>query len=55
MVSQLRALLDRYRDAGGRYREEVFADCGHSPHLEQPDRFLAVLVDFLEASEAVDQ
>jgi pimeloyl-ACP methyl ester carboxylesterase len=26
---------------------EVLEDCGHSPHLEQPDRTLAILSDFL--------
>lgn len=47
MVSQTRAVLDAYAAHGGRYREEPLADCGHSPHLEQPDRFRALLADFL--------
>jgi hypothetical protein len=25
----------------------VFPDCGHLPHVEQPDRFAAVLGDWL--------
>jgi hypothetical protein len=25
----------------------VFPDCGHLPHVEQPDRFAAVLSDWL--------
>jgi pimeloyl-ACP methyl ester carboxylesterase len=49
MVTQLRAVLDRAA-AGGNVTEEVFADCGHSPHLEQPERFRQVLVRFVEAN-----
>ena len=42
------ATLDRYRAAGGRYEEHLLADCGHSPHLERPDEFLALVTGFLE-------
>lgn len=51
MVSQTRAVLDRYAANGGRYREEVFADCGHSPLVEKPDAFRASLFAFLGAQE----
>jgi pimeloyl-ACP methyl ester carboxylesterase len=47
MVSQIRALLDRYAGRGGSYREEVFADCGHTPHIEKPDEFRRALTEFL--------
>jgi pimeloyl-ACP methyl ester carboxylesterase len=47
MVSQIRALLDEYAAGGGGYREEVFADCGHTPHIEKPDAFRDVLIEFL--------
>jgi pimeloyl-ACP methyl ester carboxylesterase len=47
MVGQMRTVLDRYRAAGGRYEERVLADCGHSPHLEHPDEFNAIVRDFL--------
>jgi pimeloyl-ACP methyl ester carboxylesterase len=47
MVGQTRAVLDRYAAAGGRYREIVFAGCGHSPHVEDPQRFAAVLAEAL--------
>ncbi len=47
MVGQMRAMLDRYRGAGGRYEERVLAGCGHSPHLEHPDEFNAVVGEFL--------
>jgi pimeloyl-ACP methyl ester carboxylesterase len=48
MVSQMRAVLDEYAAAGGKYREEVIPDCGHSPHIERPETFLHLLFDFLE-------
>jgi pimeloyl-ACP methyl ester carboxylesterase len=45
MVAQTRAVLDRYVAAGGTYREVVYAGCGHSPHIERPVDFAAVLLD----------
>lgn len=51
MVSQLRVMLERYGSAGGHVLEERFADCGHSPHLEHPERFRALLGDFVAAVE----
>jgi pimeloyl-ACP methyl ester carboxylesterase len=47
MVSQIRALLEEYAAGGASYREEVFADCGHTPHIEKPDAFGRVLTEFL--------
>jgi pimeloyl-ACP methyl ester carboxylesterase len=47
MVGQMRAVLDRYRAAGGRYEERALAECGHSPHLEHPDEFNAMVGEFL--------
>lgn len=47
MVSQMRSVLDKYQANGGRYREVVFNDCGHSPHLEQPQEFVRELRGFL--------
>jgi pimeloyl-ACP methyl ester carboxylesterase len=44
MVSQLRAVLDA---AGGDYREVVYEDCGHSPHLEHAQRFAEDVRSFL--------
>ena len=35
MVSQVRAVLER----AGEVTEVVYEDCGHSPHLEHPERF----------------
>jgi pimeloyl-ACP methyl ester carboxylesterase len=47
MVSQIRAVLEKYAASGGSYREELFANCGHSPHIEKPDAFQKVLIEFL--------
>lgn len=47
MVSQLRAVLDAYTAAGGQYTEIIFAETGHSPHVERPDEFGAALRQFL--------
>ncbi len=47
MLSQMRAVLDRYAANGGRYQEVVIADAGHSPHIEQPEAFMAALLKHL--------
>jgi pimeloyl-ACP methyl ester carboxylesterase len=47
MVGQMRAVLDRYESAGGRYTEHVLAGCGHSPHLERPAEFTELVAGFL--------
>jgi pimeloyl-ACP methyl ester carboxylesterase len=48
MIDQIRAVLDRYVANGGAYREEVIADAGHSPYLEQPEVFNRLFHAFLE-------
>lgn len=47
MNTQLRNVLDAYKARGGRYREVVLKDVGHSPHIEAPDAFLDELVRFV--------
>jgi pimeloyl-ACP methyl ester carboxylesterase len=47
MVSQMRAVLDAYWKNGGSYKEVVFSNCGHSPHIEKPAEFQQALVEFL--------
>ncbi len=47
MIAQLRAVLDQYARAGGRFEEVVIADCGHSPHLEYPLEVAGLLTQFL--------
>lgn len=39
MVTQPRAVFERY----GNYTEVVYANCGHSAHLEHPKEFRAAL------------
>ena len=46
MVTQTRTVLDRYAANGGRYKEEVFPETGHSPHLEQPEQFQRFVFGF---------
>lgn len=52
MISQTRAVLDQYAANGGSYVEAVFEGVGHSPHLEQPERFAAMLLDHVRAAGA---
>ncbi len=35
-------------------RLELFEDAGHFPHLDEPQRFLDVLLDFIESTEPAD-
>lgn len=35
---------------GGRYRELVLKNCGHSPHLEYPAEFLAALGELIAST-----
>lgn len=39
MVGQTRAVLDKYRAAGGSYQEVVIEDTAHSPYIEKPAEF----------------
>jgi pimeloyl-ACP methyl ester carboxylesterase len=48
MVAQTRAVLDRYAATGGAYREVVFPDVGHSPHVERPQEFVVALLEHLD-------
>jgi pimeloyl-ACP methyl ester carboxylesterase len=50
MVSQTRAVLEAYKANGGNYREEVFEECGHSPHIEKPEEFRRILLASLAGS-----
>jgi pimeloyl-ACP methyl ester carboxylesterase len=47
MVSQTRAVFERYEAAGGAYTEVVYAGCGHSPHVERPTEVAAELLKLL--------
>jgi len=47
MVSQMRKVLEDYASAGGKFQEEVFEGCGHSPHIEAKDKFIDLITSFL--------
>jgi pimeloyl-ACP methyl ester carboxylesterase len=47
MVRQTRAVLDRYAASGGRYREVLLPEVGHSPHVERPHEFAVALLEHL--------
>ncbi len=47
MVSQTRAVLEKYKANGGAYWEKVIADAGHTPFIEKPDEFMALLLAHL--------
>lgn len=40
MVSQTRAVLEKYAANGGSYREVRFEDTGHTPYIEKPEQFM---------------
>lgn len=48
MVSQMRAVLDKYQANGGSYQELVIANTAHGPQIEKPDEFMAALLALLE-------
>ena len=47
MVGQTRAVLQRYAGGGGSFREVVYDNCGHSPHIERPAEFTAELLQLI--------
>jgi pimeloyl-ACP methyl ester carboxylesterase len=50
MVSQIRAVLERYRDAGGRVRVEMFEGSGHFPAIDAAERFSALFFEFVASA-----
>jgi pimeloyl-ACP methyl ester carboxylesterase len=53
MVSQIRTVLERYRDAGGRVTMEIFEGSGHCPAIDAAARWSALFFGFLEQSEQI--
>ncbi len=47
MVGQTRAVLEQYAANGGAYREVVLDGCGHTPYIEKPGEFMALLAEHL--------
>jgi len=52
MVTQIRDVLERYRDAGGRVVMEMFEGSGHFPAIDARERFAEVFFGFLAAAES---
>ena len=50
MVGQTRAVLQKYAAAGGAYWEKVIAETGHTPYVEKPDEFMALLLKHLQST-----
>jgi pimeloyl-ACP methyl ester carboxylesterase len=48
MVTQTRAVLDRYAATGGAYREVLLPGVGHAPHVERPQEFVVALLEHLD-------
>lgn len=51
MVSQIRAVLERYREAGGRAEMEIFEGSGHFPAIDAAERWSATFFGFLDSVE----
>jgi pimeloyl-ACP methyl ester carboxylesterase len=47
MVSQTRAVLEKYKQNGGSYQEVVIEKAGHSPYLQKPEEFNSSFFAFL--------
>lgn len=47
MVTQIRAVLDRYAAAGGTVRTQMFDGSGHGPHIDAPERWRDAFFDFV--------
>ncbi len=50
MVSQTRAVLEKYAAAGGWFKEVVIENTGHTPYIENPDAFNQAFHDHLYGS-----
>jgi pimeloyl-ACP methyl ester carboxylesterase len=49
MVAQIRAVLERYRAAGGRVEIEMFEGSGHFPPIDAAERWSSTFFGFLES------
>ncbi|HVC03409.1 MAG TPA: alpha/beta hydrolase [Candidatus Acidoferrales bacterium] len=50
MVAQIRAVLERYRDSGGRVRIEMFEGSGHGPLFDAAERWKTLFFEFLASA-----
>lgn len=49
-VSQIRNVLERYREKGGRLRTEMFEGSGHGPIFDAAERWSAIFFEFLASA-----
>jgi pimeloyl-ACP methyl ester carboxylesterase len=47
MVTQIRAVLETYRDAGGEVRSEMIEGAGHGPHFDHAEEWNRIFFGFL--------
>ena len=52
MVAQIRSVLERYRDAGGRAEMEMFEGSGHFPAIDAAERWSKLFFEFLASAES---
>lgn len=50
MLGQTRKVLDQYAASGGQYAEKVIAETGHTPYVEKPEEFNALLAGHLKSA-----
>jgi pimeloyl-ACP methyl ester carboxylesterase len=50
MVTQIRDVLERYRDAGGRVEIELFEGSGHFPAIDARERFAELFFGFVRSA-----
>jgi len=48
MITQTRAVFEKYAAAGGSFEEHIIRDAAHSPHIEKPAEFNALFHAFLK-------
>jgi pimeloyl-ACP methyl ester carboxylesterase len=48
MVGQTRAVLQKYQDQGGRFREVIIPETGHCPFIEKPEEFMDEFGPFIQ-------
>jgi hypothetical protein len=53
MVTQIRTVLERYRDAGGRVTMEMFEGSGHCPAIDAAARWSALFFEFVGRSDEI--
>lgn len=50
MVTQIRDVLERYREAGGDVRIELLEGSGHFPPIDAAERWTAVFFEFIASA-----